>query len=172
VRALDRSEDVEGRPLLEVSEREWGLATGLDGCELLVELAPGLRNTEAERRELLLVVLDADDLAHLGKTVDVHGAECLGVGRVRGELQHRLGEAIAPPVGLGEGSREMICLAPTNAPIWLRELLDSTTSGASGPLSASRRVVARSSNACAFRLIVMFGYFAWKDLLSASISAF
>src|SRR5450759_1041330 len=52
-----------------------------------------------------------------------------------------------------------------------RPLLASTTSGGSFPLNARRSVVFRSSNDRDTRLILMFGYFASKSLISSAIWA-
>src|SRR5665647_2707045 len=52
-----------------------------------------------------------------------------------------------------------------------RPLLASTTSGGSFPLNARRSVVLRSSKDRDTRLILMFGYFASKFLISSAIWA-
>ncbi len=51
-------------------------------------------------------------------------------------------------------------------------LLAWTTSGASSPVRASRRVVPRSSKDCEFRSMVTFGYFSSKAALSCVICSF
>lgn len=63
------------------------------------------------------------------------------------------------------------CAALTNSPMSERPLFACTTSGASLPDKASRRVVFRSSNDRETRLILMFGYFAWNCLFSSAIWA-
>ena len=100
---LHRAEDVDRRPLVEVAEHHRHLALGLDGGERRLELGPGLRRLHAGGRELLGVVVDADDLTDLRQAVEAALPERLAVRAVRRVLAHRLGVALVPAVGLGVG---------------------------------------------------------------------
>ena len=72
------------------------LALGLGLLQRRLELVERRRR----RRDLLLVVEDADDLAHLREPVEVAGAEVLAVGRELVQVQQRRRVAVVPAVDL------------------------------------------------------------------------
>ncbi len=83
--ALDRSEHMQRRPLLQVAKVYRHLARLAGGGEGLFELRPGLRQLHAELLEPALGVIDADDLADLRQTIKItlaEGLAVLAVGRV------------------------------------------------------------------------------------------